>query len=266
MKDEVVSDALLREFLLGTVSEEEQERIEDLFLTVDEMRDRVHSAEQDLIEVYLEGSLNSTDRALFLSRYGQTPEQRERLEINRSLKTLAAQQPMKLEKQSSTWNRFRAKPLFAITIGVAAVLLIIVAVVVLRDRRQQQMTEFELAQLNTPAALKATPPHLVSLELRPVSVRSAEQLPELKLRSDTQLVELQLPWLQKEQYSIYEVQLVRLRDKALFTIHNLTDQHNIHLRIPASLLLVGQYQIQLTGVNAAGLRSPTEEYAFVVTE
>jgi hypothetical protein len=265
MTDEVVSDALLREFLLGTVSEEEQERIEDLFLTVDKMRDRVHIVEQDLIEDYLEGSLNSTDRSLFLSRYGQTSEQRERLEINRSLKSLAIQQPINLVKQSSAWNRIRSKPLFAITIGVAAVLLIIVSVVVLRDRRQQQAIEFELAQLNTPAALKETPPHLVSLELRPVSVRSAEQPPELKLRSATQLVELQLPWIQKEQYSYYEVQLVRLRDKALFTIHNLTDQHNIHLRIPSSLLNVGQYQIYLRGVNADGTQGPTEEYSFVVT-
>ncbi|HEY6806776.1 MAG TPA: hypothetical protein VI306_24575 [Pyrinomonadaceae bacterium] len=267
MRDDVVSDALLREFLLGTVSEEDQERIEDLFLTVDEVRDRVHIAEQDLIEDYLEGSLNPTDRSLFLSRYGETPEQRERLEINKSLKNFAVEQSVEnnVVKQSSTWNRIRSKQVLTITIAVAAALLIVVSVVVLKNRRQQQATEFELAQLNTPAALKETPPHLVSIELRPVSVRNAEQLPELKLRSDMLLVDLQLPWIQKEQYPRYEIQFLRLRDKASFTIHNLTEQQNVHVRLPTSLLSVGQYQINLTGVNDDGTRSPTEEYSFVVS-
>ena len=33
MKEELLTDALLREFLLGKVDEEERERIESLFLT-----------------------------------------------------------------------------------------------------------------------------------------------------------------------------------------------------------------------------------------
>ena len=33
MKEELLTEALLREFLLGKVDEEERERIEDLFLT-----------------------------------------------------------------------------------------------------------------------------------------------------------------------------------------------------------------------------------------
>ena len=41
MKEERITDALLREFLLGNVADEEQERIENLFLTDPHTRERV---------------------------------------------------------------------------------------------------------------------------------------------------------------------------------------------------------------------------------
>ena len=89
MKDEGLTDALLREFLLGKVNEEERERIEGLFLTDSQARERVLTAEQDLIEDYLEDGLTGEDKDLFLERYGQTPAQQRQLRINKSIKVWA---------------------------------------------------------------------------------------------------------------------------------------------------------------------------------
>ena len=59
MKEESITDALLREFLLGKINDEERERIEDLFLTDSQTKERVLALEQDLIEDYLENSLTA---------------------------------------------------------------------------------------------------------------------------------------------------------------------------------------------------------------
>jgi len=72
VKEEILPDALLREFLLGKVGDEERVRIESLFLTDPEAREKILVIEQELTEDYLEDSLSAEDREKFLSRYGQT--------------------------------------------------------------------------------------------------------------------------------------------------------------------------------------------------
>lgn len=89
MKDESLSDASLRQFLLGKMNEDERERIESLFLTDPIMRERVLAVEQDLIEDYLEDSLSVSDREEFVLRYAQTAEQQRKLRITRSIKEWA---------------------------------------------------------------------------------------------------------------------------------------------------------------------------------
>src|SRR5688572_1721425 len=89
MNDEILTDALVREFLLGKVDEKERERVEGLFLTDSQARERVLAAEQDLIEDYFEDSLTAADKELFLARYGETPAQQRQLRINKSIKDWA---------------------------------------------------------------------------------------------------------------------------------------------------------------------------------
>src|SRR5215204_4233426 len=89
MKEEILTDDLLREFLLGKVDEEERERIEGMFLTDSQACARVLAAEQDLIEDYLEDSLTATDKDIFLSRYAYTTAAQRKLRINKSIKDWA---------------------------------------------------------------------------------------------------------------------------------------------------------------------------------
>src|SRR5918996_3861202 len=89
MKEESVTDALVREFLLGKLADEEHERIEDLFLTDSHAREKVLAIEQELIDDYLEDSLSEEDKERFLSRYTQTDEQRRKLRITKSIKEWA---------------------------------------------------------------------------------------------------------------------------------------------------------------------------------
>ena len=92
MKEEILTDAALREFLLGKVDDEERARIESLFLTDSEAREKVLVIEQELIEDYLEDSLTAEDKEKFLLRYGQTAAQLQQLRITKAIKDWAVRE------------------------------------------------------------------------------------------------------------------------------------------------------------------------------
>jgi hypothetical protein len=278
MKEETVTDALLREFLLGKVNDEDRERIESLFLTDSQTRERVLVAEQDLIEDFLEDSLTTADRERFVSLYAQTAEQRRKLRITKSIKDWAISEPalpQTIPANVSGWSRLRSwlrlNPVFVIPVAVTAMIAIVVAAVWLNNRaelRNRRLAiEQELAQLNAPSSLRGVPPQMVSFDLSPVAVRGIEQQKEITTRDDVRIVELRLPWIQKERHSTYQAEVRRVDDDESFTIRNLqaeTDGRNvIRIRLPAHILRRGHYQIRLRGI-ADGSASYPEEYSFAV--
>ena len=275
MKEEMLTDAWLREFLLGKLDDEQRERIESLFLTDSQAREKILAAEQDLIEDYLEDSLTAADKEIFVSRYGQTPAQQRQLQINKSIKDWALRESG--STRTSFWARLREglalKPAVVIPIVVTVMIGIVVAAVWLSGRSEQQRRfaiEQELAQLNAPAALRENPPYMTSLQMSPNSVRSVEQETELKKTGDIQLFELSLPWVQRERYSSYRAELLRVGVDDEFIIPNLAADddgpYRVRLRLPAHLLHRGHYSIRLIGITPDGSPGLTGEYTFAVSE
>lgn len=280
MKEEPVSDALLRAFLLGKVDDEERERIESLFLTNSQERERVLSAEQDLIEDYLEDSLTTEDKERFIALYAQTPEQRRKLRITKSIKDWAIREtllPQTTGTTVSVWTRLRArswlKPVFVIPIAVATMIAIVIAVVWFNSRERSKRhlaIEQELAQLNSSSSVHETLPQMASVVLSPGAIRGTEQQPEINTSGDVRIVELRLPWVQKERYSSYQAEIRRVGNDESFTIPNLQARSDrgyvVRVRVPAHLLSQGQYQIRLSGINADGTSGLVEEYLFTVND
>jgi hypothetical protein len=275
MKEEILTDAALREFLLGKVDEEEGARIENLFLTDSEAREKVLVVEQELIEDYLEDSLTAEDREKFLLRYGQTAEQLQQLRINKAIKDWAIREnaSQTVPAELSTWQRLRARvrlrPVFVIPIAVTAMIAIVVTCVWLNSRMKHAAIEQELAQLNSPASLREVPERMFSLNLSPVAVRSTE--PEIVIKrpaAATAIVELHLPWIQKERYPTYHAEIRSVGGDESFTIPNLQAENNgryeIRLRFPARIISRGQYQVRLSGIDSAGAAGTNEEYVFIV--
>lgn len=274
MKEEILTDAALREFLLGKIDEEESARIESLFLTDSEAREKVLVIEQELIEDYLEDGLTADDSEKFLLRYGQTAAQLQQLRITKAIKDWAVRENASVRTvpaQLSIWERLRARlrPAFVIPIAVTAMIAIIVAGVWLNGRMKRSAIEQELAQLNTPANLSQVPSQMVSLELRPIAVRSLERQKEFKKSADVKFVQLRLPWIQREHYPTYQAEVRRVSDDESFTIPNLQGEddglYSIRLRLPVDILIPGQHQVRLSGIDSNGAASGiTEEYAFTV--
>src|SRR5262245_16578128 len=140
MKSESVSDALLRQVLLHNADDEQRQHIETLFLTDPVMRERVHAAEQELIDDYLEDSVASADKEKCLLLYAQTPEQQRRLRITKSIKDWAvaeydaheapATEPAKTDTGPLTiWNRLRLRPALIVPIAAVIILAVVFAVI-----------------------------------------------------------------------------------------------------------------------------------------
>jgi hypothetical protein len=275
MKEERVPAALLRRFLLGNVDDEERQRIEGLFLTDSLSRDKVLAAEQDLIEDYLDDSLTTAEKERFLLHYADTPRQRRKLRIAKTIQDWATTETTVTPPTPATisiWSRLRAgmrlKPVFVIPIAVIAMIAIVVTTVWVNRKREQSSIDQELARLNASSSLREIPPQMVPFELAPVSVRSVESHNELITRSDVRVVELHLLWIQKERYPTYQAVVRRFNDDESFTIRDLQPEnnggHKIRLRLPAQKLTRGLYQILLSGVAADGTVSASEEYTLTV--
>ena len=275
MKEEPVTDALVREFLLGKINDEELERIENLYLTDSQARERVLAVEQDLIDDYLEDSLTPEDKARFLLRYAQTDKQRRNLRITKSIKDWAITEagvPEETATIPSVWNRLaaklRLKPVFA-PIAAMVVLAIVLAIVWQNSRIKQQKhlaEEQELAQLNSPTSLREAPTQMTTLDLKPVTVRSLEAQKEFKTSAGIPSLELRLQWDRPERFSTYQAEIGRVGDEK-FTIPELhADGENvIRIRLAAHMLSRGHYQVNLSGITADGSLSQPEEYTFAVS-
>src|SRR5215467_7692439 len=131
MKEDPLTDALLREFLLGKLPDADRERMEGLLLTDSATRESVFAVEQDLIDDYLEDSLSQEDKERFLSRYAQTPEQRRRLRITGAIKDWAVREARAphpapaVSALSRFWAWLRLKPRFVVPIAVAIVIAVV---------------------------------------------------------------------------------------------------------------------------------------------
>jgi hypothetical protein len=275
MKDEAVTDALLRQFLLGQVEDEQRQRIESLFLTDSLIRERILVAEQDLIEEYLEDSLPSGDKSGFLSQYADTGTQQRRLRIAKTIKDWAGTEASMIQSppvSASIGTRLRSrlnlKPVVAIPIGIAAAIAIIMIAVwltgTIQRNRERLALEQEIARLNAgPRELSSR----FSLTLPPVSFRSAEQS-ELTKPAGAQNVELGLMSLQTANYPSYRAMLRRVGDDQLITIPDLHAEPGriIPIKLPTRFLTRGTYQIELSGIAADGSVSSAEEYRFTVRE
>ena len=269
MKEEPVTDALLRQFLLGAVGDQERQRLESMFVTGALSRERVEAAEQHLMDDFLEDSLTPEDKERFLAQYGETPAAQRKLRIAKSIQDWAASSAVAGSRWSRLRARFRLKPAFMIPITAVTVLAIVFASVWLRSRWEQRSTHLamqqELMWLNTPSMLRDVASYVA---LTPGTVRSGGAENELTVPANVDSVALGLLWTQAERFPSYQATIRRFDEDESFTIPNLQlDSGNvIRLRLPSRLLTRGLYRIEVSGVGAGGATGPADEYQFQVNK
>jgi hypothetical protein len=276
MKEEIVTDASLRQFLLGKVDDEERVRIESLVITNALTKERVCAAEEDLLEDYFEDALSAFDSERFRAQYAYSAHLQRRLQITGDIRNWAIgvqeRKGASLGSQTSNWSSvftsFRLKPVLVMLIVATVIAIVIFGLWLNRKielRNRQLAIEKEIVRLN---ASTSNSEGIFSLTLRPVTLRSAEAQTELVMRPDIQIVELRLLWNFSESYPTYQAVLKRTGDTRSLVVPNLhaeIDRKAILLRLPSKILTNGTYQVELTSIMSDGQSGPTEEFQFSVT-
>ena len=218
------------------------------------------------------------DSDKFLAQYGHAPEQQRRLRISRSIRDYAAseaklgQTPPAIAKRRAFLSQLTPRnPTLFIPIAATVTIACIIGIVwLVRSNNRRVTIERELAELNAQPYLRENSSQFVSLVLTPVSVRSVGSETKLTPPPDIRVVELDLLWIQKEQYPNYYVLLRRVGTNQEFAVSGLhierspTSGNLIRVRLSNHHLGDGIYQVTLTGVGTDGAASEVEEYSFVV--
>ncbi len=87
MKDQIEEqDARLRRYLLGELSDEDQQQIEERLLVDNDYVEQMLIAEEDLIDDYLNGALPPSQRETYQKRFPATREGQQKIQAARALK------------------------------------------------------------------------------------------------------------------------------------------------------------------------------------
>src|SRR3954451_3930753 len=104
MHTQAIDEALLVNFLLGKLTEEEQVRLEDRAFADREYLSAIDAAEVDLIDAYVAGDLSKADRRAFEQRFLTSSQRRSKLEFAQALARVIAP----AEKPATGWLSFLA--------------------------------------------------------------------------------------------------------------------------------------------------------------
>lgn len=286
MKEIPEDNSVIRQYLLGGLSETEQRRIEELFIQDADYRENVLITEDELVEDYLEGALTEQERQKFVAHFLATPQQKQKLRLAMSLKRYAsgdtgtglspaggdAASGRDKRRISLHWLKLR-NPFTVLPLAAALLILLVFGAGRLvemrrlsREREQEQSrraeVERELAAANAPGFTPGG--QVYPFVLSPISVRGGPGGGSAAPPADATVVELLLVLMGDARPS-YRVLLQKVGEPGAFAVGNLravdtpTGQA-VSVKIPARLLPRGHYQLQLLSVNADGQAEPVGDY------
>jgi hypothetical protein len=101
LKESNINDGMLRDYLLGKLSQTDREDLEGLYISDEDLFGRILIIEDDLIEQYQMNELSDDDRILFQKRHLSTKTQRREIELRKALREVSK----KPEPQPPAWDR-----------------------------------------------------------------------------------------------------------------------------------------------------------------
>lgn len=298
MKDNGYNEEVLRRFLLGDVSDDLRDAIEDCFLTDEEFSARLLVVEDETIESYLRGELLARDKELFEKAFLTNPRRRERvLAIKGVIAAANAEADLITAKQESSsllasvfaflsFENSFARYAFAavvlfILFGGAWFLanrnrderLAIANTNQIEDKTEPEKPAPSPAATNQPTPQQPTPsptpqlqkqsePTVAAIVLRPTLLRDPSGAAKLVLAPSVKQAKIQLN-LERDNYKSYVVRITTVEGNPVWQGGPLYARKSksgsaIIFNLSAKLLADNDYVIELSGVSEAG---PIESFA-----
>ena len=147
----------IREYLLGRLSEAEQEKIEERLMVDDDLFEELEISKGELIEEYRDGELTRNERELFEGGFLSSPEGRQRQAFAVAIGCLGQRsqpQPVGVFERLAAFFSFFRQPQWAFgTVGLSAVVIVVAVLLV---RSPQQSSKFVEATLTSSAVTRST--------------------------------------------------------------------------------------------------------------
>jgi len=290
-------DQQLVQYLLGLLPSEDAERLDEASMVDDDVAARLRSVEDDLVDSYVRGALTGETLRRFESHYLSSPLRRERVAFaGRFLRAVdRSERPAGVAAGRGSGN---SRLLWML--AVAATLLLVAGGALLvqnvrlnrglstaeteratLDRRarelEQQLSSLRAANptattapegVREPAAKGQHGATTIALVLLP-QTRSIGPIPTLAIPAGTDRVEFELR-LDSNDFPRYQV---GLKDPAVNTIawrsgwsaaRSSAGQPSVRVAVPASVLKLQHYSLDLSGGRAAGGEEVVGSYAFEI--
>jgi hypothetical protein len=150
---QVASDPLLVRYLLGELSNDEAEKLDELSVADDRFASRLSAVENDLVDAYAKGELSGEMLDRFRSHYLSSPVRRDKVEFAETLLAYETRGTATAPAHGSSFGQAFRRPLRAPSLQwglTAAALLILFAagsLLVANLRLQHQLTDSRAARL-----------------------------------------------------------------------------------------------------------------------
>ncbi|HEV7373693.1 MAG TPA: hypothetical protein VGN95_03175 [Pyrinomonadaceae bacterium] len=287
---ELEEQRLIKEYLLGTLTGEEQQQIEQRVFTDPQFKARVLMVEDELVEDYVAGILSESERERFTSYFLSTPSQVQKLRITRALYTYAGGDvtanarlpvstsdpvPLRKSRLMAFFGQQQAVAVLSVAVLLIAAIGAVIYLAVRRgDANQRAVIEQEVAQLNNqqnpetglPLGVDPVNAGVLPVRLSPTLNRASGEMARISVTAEAKIVQLRLP-LTPEPYGSYQATLNTIEGNEIFTIASLQPvivdgSRMLMLNIPARVLLHGDYLLKLRGVTETGNSADAGEYPF----
>jgi len=258
--------ASIREFLLGTLSEAERDRLEHDLLADDDLYDLLRATEEDLIDECIEGSLADEQAESFLRYLTALPGGRDRVDFAQCLKTVLARSP-----QETKTRRLDIVPRFGSWLSVperlawSAALLAVAAAGIWSaanlPEERTRIPELEVAGATAESASAIRPPVVLTAGL----LRGKSETETVTLSPGERLLELRLD-LGSRDYEEYRAVLHDAESRELYAASQLTaavEEERIFVAfgVPAARLANADYYVTLEGIAEPDRRETVGRYS-----
>ncbi len=236
----------IRDYLLGHLNDEEQEKVEERLMVDDEFFEELEISKGELLEAHIDGQLAQKDHEWFERHYLASPEGRQRRTFAMALDCLNSSTPAPAPQRLSFFDQLRSMSRSRPWAVATAAVLLLSAVAVFQ--------------------LRPGPQAVVSLNLESTAIYRDEGPLPVKVNL-SKARELRLSLALPKGFSpgvSYRAELDNRTDKRSLNVAG-HDNTSVTTVIPAGDLPRGEYAVTLTAVMADGSeRSVPGSYRFNV--
>jgi anti-sigma factor RsiW len=270
----------LTRYLLGTLAEAEQRRLEEAYFRDEALFGELLEVAEELAEAWKSGELSRSEREAFERRVLECREWRERLQATKGLERLASRArpdvPFRMTTALPTTSRPLRRPWALATLGTAA-LLGFLALHLLRSgtlrtpipqeaRPGPAVSGSSSHVTEAPVAPPVIPGRTVELALRTAIFRDGGEASVLHLEPGVAWVRLGLP-VERDRYERYEAVLRTAEGTDVLTAPVERDTRagrRLIAQVPAARLGPGDYILILKGSNPGKAVDDVADYYFRV--